>query len=621
MTELTILSSITLGANLIALVIGLWLGIYLVTRSPRSPISWLTGFTLWSLSGHFLNVLLALAAPPLLEDVPGWLNPLFRFWEANVQAGANRWLQGWLIIPAVVFWHHATTLMHSQKLNPWQWTRLVLGYAGTAIAIVLQVRTPWLLVAAPVGDPLYLNALEAGPFYSLFVALGLLYTGVSVTNLLNLARAARTEMFFRQFVLLITSTLIAALAVPFSIAGSLLGKQVPIVVTSLPIALGMALLGYGVARYSALVEGRTIRRDFFQAAATAFAAAGLYLTATWLLVRLLDAPPAFYVLIVLPVIVTHSLVDFARYQLDSTLYRRREGQIRAGLQDLAQLVREQERLDEHLWSMLELLCVSVRAIFGLVFLFEDDGPRLAATYDCQGGEPNLSLHDLTADDVLYLKPGHFAPPLAEAALLIPLYGDGNQLGALILGRPVNSVRYAPSDTNQLLYASDRLGDLLWDLRRHAEQTKKVAREVDTPGTPIAPPIVRHSTPISVKVVEDALRHMADYAYLGDHTLAQLAAVRSRVKVEPITHLDLGKAVHGTVAEAVDKLRPPSAPPREPPSRDWYPYLILHEAYLEGIPNRDIMSRLYISEGTFNRTRRAALRSVTRVLQTMETSLN
>ncbi|MDH5507570.1 MAG: hypothetical protein OEZ02_10145, partial [Anaerolineae bacterium] len=56
---------------------------------------------------------------------------------------------------------------------------------------------------------------------------------------------------------------------------------------------------------------------------------------------------------------------------------------------------------------------------------------------------------------------------------------------------------------------------------------------------------------------------------------------------------------------------------DPPSREWYPFLILRDAYLNDVPNRDIMSRLYISEGTFNRTRRGALRAVTRIVGEME----
>jgi len=47
-------------------------------------------------------------------------------------------------------------------------------------------------------------------------------------------------------------------------------------------------------------------------------------------------------------------------------------------------------------------------------------------------------------------------------------------------------------------------------------------------------------------------------------------------------------------------------------------VILYDAYVKEIQNRDIMGRLYISEGTFNRTRRAAIRSLAKALAEMET---
>jgi hypothetical protein len=207
--------------------------------------------------------------------------------------------------------------------------------------------------------------------------------------------------------------------------------------------------------------------------------------------------------------------------------------------------------------------------------------------------------------------------LAEAALLIPLYADADQFGALILGRPVNGVSYSQTDVDLLLYPSDRLADIIRDARREAEYMAQVARVIETHK----PKAARYPDQISIKAVEDALRHIVDYAYLGDHTLTQFRLVRSRIVVEPVTHLDLGKATYDVLAEAIEKLRPGDTVPSDPPPREWYPYLILHDAYLEDIPNRDIMSRLYISEGTFNRTRRAALRAVTRALEEMEAALH
>jgi hypothetical protein len=114
--------------------------------------------------------------------------------------------------------------------------------------------------------------------------------------------------------------------------------------------------------------------------------------------------------------------------------------------------------------------------------------------------------------------------------------------------------------------------------------------------------------------------MFDYTFLADSALADLHLVQAHIPPGQVTHLDRGRAVHAIVLEALDKLRPGPTEPRDPPPRAWYPYLILRSAYLEETPNRDIMLRLYISEGTFNRTRRAAIRSLARTLREMEASV-
>ena len=57
------LYSLTVIVNFVFLVVAVWLGVYLVTRSPRSLVAWLTGLTLWSIAGIFLNLLLTLTPP------------------------------------------------------------------------------------------------------------------------------------------------------------------------------------------------------------------------------------------------------------------------------------------------------------------------------------------------------------------------------------------------------------------------------------------------------------------------------------------------------------------------------------------------------------------------------
>jgi hypothetical protein len=66
-------------------------------------------------------------------------------------------------------------------------------------------------------------------------------------------------------------------------------------------------------------------------------------------------------------------------------------------------------------------------------------------------------------------------------------------------------------------------------------------------------------------------------------------------------------------EAIETLRPEGTRPKEPLPREWENYVVLHDAYIEGVANREIMARLYTSEGTFNRIRRKALRGVARYL--------
>jgi hypothetical protein len=120
-------------------------------------------------------------------------------------------------------------------------------------------------------------------------------------------------------------------------------------------------------------------------------------------------------------------------------------------------------------------------------------------------------------------------------------------------------------------------------------------------------------------VEDALQNVCDCAYLGDSPLVNLKQVGALLNGKSLTHIDKGKAVYQVVSAAVEKLRPEPAAPKDPVPRAWYPYMILHDAYFEGLPNRDILLKLYISEATFHRTRRSAIRSVTRVLSELEAS--
>ena len=231
--------------------------------------------------------------------------------------------------------------------------------------------------------------------------------------------------------------------------------------------------------------------------------------------------------------------------------------------------------------------------------------------------PDLELDKLAADDVVKLPPDRFPPPLEKAALLVPLYGDVEQLGALVLGEPENGLQYAPEDIDPILEFTDQIGETIHISQRSTQYLAEIAELVQAHNlhhTGIIPPV-------SPEYLELALRNLYDYAYLADCPLAELMLVQSRLPDGQVTHLERGKAVHAVLLEAFEKLRPGTASPPNAPPREWYPYLILQEAYIEETSNRDIMQKLYISEGTFNRTRRTAIRSLARAVGELETSLS
>ena len=109
------------------------------------------------------------------------------------------------------------------------------------------------------------------------------------------------------------------------------------------------------------------------------------------------------------------------------------------------------------------------------------------------------------------------------------------------------------------------------------------------------------------MVEDVLKKLADTITLGQSPLSQ------ELKIKGETHIDRGKILREKLVSAIDTLRPDGNRPAEPVPHEWENYVVLHDAYVEGVANRDIMAHLYISEGTFNRIRRKALRGVSRYL--------
>lgn len=144
----------TFAVNLLALVLALWLGLFLVSRNPSHLISCLTAIMLWFMAGLFMNVLLAINPPPVITLKVAWLRWVFPFWPQETVAGAyNNWLQGWSITPALALWHHVTVLLLPGKISVWRWVRILLGYLLAILATIVQADVQ-ILFANESSNPL-----------------------------------------------------------------------------------------------------------------------------------------------------------------------------------------------------------------------------------------------------------------------------------------------------------------------------------------------------------------------------------------------------------------------------------------------------------------------------------
>ena len=608
------LRSFTIAVNFLSLAFAVWLGIYIITRNQRSLIAWLTGLTLGALGGVFLNILLALNPPPT-TNISIWLRIFFPFWGVVASENPNSWLQGWSVAPAIAFWHHMTTLLRPGILGRWRWTRIIGVYLIAGSAAYLQVIAP--IFPAEAGDPLYINTIQAGPLYPFYAIALLIILGYIISNLLRTARAATFPIIRNQLYVLTGASVLAGLVGPILILGTLTPLEIPMVAISLPLGIAVGLIGYGVARYSALMAGRTHRRDFIYNFVAVFITAMVYYLAGALLVQLYELPIIITQLVVVLAIVTHAMVSVARGWLNRLFFGGPAQDLRSSFVHLSQLADEQGEWRHDLGAAFAGLCESVRATFGLILRREADTYKTLVTY--RWGEALQEFHapSLDRDDATSINPGDLPDPLGNATLLLPLYNEEVQIGVIVLGNPENGVHYSSMDIESILYPTDRITDTIVAHRREREHLNKIAELSRT--------LPRRSKPLAAqnqkmyKLVENALRNLDDFTVLGDSELANLTIVRSRLKDPLVTFVDRGREVYAVLVELLEKLKPEGKPSTDPPEKKWHPYLILTDAYLNDVPNKFIMGKLYISEGNFNRTRRSAIRALARLVEETEAS--
>jgi len=593
-----ILAQLTSTASFIATVVSLWLGCYVVTRSPRSRLAWLAGLTLWLLANIFVSAFVSVDVSPAAIGWPAWP----------------------LNLPLAIWYHLSLETLPANRGRR-QRRLLFLVYAQAVALDILAVATPLIMREGRSGLGVYTALFSHGPLFPL-LPIGLI--GVSSLALYNFrtARQAALNLAFRkQLNSLMIGTGLAVLGISYWMGAIGLGLQVPDLPIILALGLGVGTLGYGTVRYSALVDGRVLRYDVVFNGLLILAVSALYLAVLGILQRVFDFPNIVVVILVALAVATHSGFEFARRLLDRPFLRQSERTLRATLHSAIVDVGERKALDDGLRSALAAVVVGVNATWGAIALREGVDHVVRASYHWKRVGARLPAEALNARELTTVMPDGSSRPLAVVA---PLIAEADPLGAILLGQPKGSPTYGENDLDLVSEAADGLAEFVRYVRRQETQAREIGQvlqafrtrerelqeKIEALGSAAMPEAV---DPKYIARVEDALRRLYDYSYLGEHALAlDLLAYHHAA-----THLDRGKAVNAALVAAVEKLRPAGVEPRELPSREWHPYLVLRDAYVHGNSNRDIMSKLYVSEATFHRTRRSALRAVAKALYEME----
>ena len=609
------LLTISLIVEFTALLITLWLGVYLVTRSPRRAEAWLAALTSWSICGLFVNMVFSLVPPAIATNSNHWLDFILFFWPKQFLSGSSAaWLQGWAATPAIIFWYHATTLMRPGKMTIGRFFLVIAGYFLALGGIVLQIFVPSVYTLVS-GDLLFLNSLHGESIYAVFLVVLVVYCCLSIYNLAMTARAEPRLLPRRQAVLLTVATAFAALTGPIGMLAAFINIPVPMFLIALLITLAVMVTGFGVARYSALVEKRIFSWDFFYTLGTVGLAVVFCLAATWAMAQFYNFPPFLYIDVGCLAVVSYTCVDAARKSMDFRYLQLENRILRDRLRTL--------NINPSSGDILQTLALSLETIikptmsdYALMFVRIGVGYEQVAAYRWNYSVVQLPEEKLAVDDLRRLRDGDLPDPLKAAALLVPIYAGDRQVGALVLGPTAHGADFSPVELERLLdcndYLAGRLEFILLQRRLMVQAQETIL--------PVPNQADESVSPINHQSVDQALRNIHEYSRLAELPLAKLKLVTRQLHANP-SHVQIGEAVHVVILKALEKLHPKAEQGRPTKNssitRDWYPYIILQEAYVDCLPNREIMAKLYISEGTFNRTRRSAIHSLTRLLLEME----
>ena len=529
-------SDVAEGALLCAGALAAWaLALYVATRGGLRRVPLLTSSALALLAAYLLGIGLATLTP----EHPNW-----NVWLRNTFFGAALVPAVWLVTALVLYVEEAPSARGDggagggadgassasdawQALLPW----LASGIIATGVVFAIlgtftDLINAWTFSAevpnAVPGGPALRRTTPQGPLFTAYETYLLVCSSAALVIFLRLWRLSASGSPLRARF----GWLAAAAALFLTGGGALTVWGELFAFAGLPghlmVVAGIAIMGWNVARYGALLKGEVVNQDFW-----AFATSMVGLVAVYGVVLVAIGSTEYgWLRRSVPLLVllmgTHVLADTRSPLLDRLLYGPVSGGLRWQLRSLAARVVRQPDLFTALAEVRE-----------------------------------------TVDALLR---GSQAARLSERSEVVAL--EAKERSA-----PVDAAAARPtSDTS------------------------------DTSTAPLAE--LR-------QLVEGALRHLNDLPTLSRHDLLDRVAPASSG-----TALERAAELRHELEEAITRLSPPGprpSPGAQAGTSGWLHFLVLHEAYVDGRPNKQVMQRYHLSEGTFHRARRRAIDAITQDL--------
>ena len=311
-------------------------------------------------------------------------------------------------------------------------------------------------------------------------------------------------------------------------------------------------------------------------------------------------------------IIALGLYDLTREILERARMRN-ESQFRKQLRQLENESASQETLKSSLQNGLDLLCQTLRASGGMVAVRRDKGFIVMASRSSIPAGSELSEEIVACEEVSRPKEGQ----LPYLAWIAPSFEGQTQVAVVGIEKPASRLEYSAGNLELLAEVADQIGTIVslsnviprqsQLIQELVAESQANANEMDSAAGSLLESISIEPDADFIRQVEDALRHLPDAIKLGQSALAD------KLSMTGDSHIERGKRLQNFLSDSIESLKPSETRPPEPLPRIWYSYAVLHDAYVECVPNREIMARLYISEGTFNRTRRNAIRGLARLL--------